>query len=279
MSFLFASKLNDLRHRVCRYIPVPEIVPVFTDGHYLGSRAVAGTFETQVLEALDQNGAPMREAMLAFGLDPENVHAAARSRTDLATYVEVHIEQGPVLENEGFAVGVVTAIAGATRLGVHYSGEAGHAGTVPMDLRRDALAAAAEAVLFIERRCQAPGLVGTVGRITASPGAVNVIPGEVEFSVDLRAGDDAARHQALDDVLLELQAIADARNISLTVTRTHDAGSTACDTDLSDQLARAVAAVGVPVRRLPSGAGHDAAAMSALVPAAMLLDFMCAFGA
>src|SRR5206468_257916 len=155
----------------------------------LGSRAVAGTFDESVLNARDANGLTMREAMVRFGLDPEHIGAAARTRRELHAYVELHIEQGPVLEAQNLPVGVVTAIAGATRLAARLTGMAGHAGTVPMALRRDALSGAAECIGAIEQFCRtdANGLVGTVGYIHAKPGATNVIPGEVSFTIDMRA--------------------------------------------------------------------------------------------
>ena len=159
----------------------------------LGSRAVAGTFDASVLNGRDRAGISMREALAQFGLDPLHIGAAARTRRELHAYVELHIEQGPVLEQQNLAVGVVTAIAGATRLAVSLTGMAGHAGTVPMALRRDALAGAAECIAAIEAFCKADdgGLVGTVGYINAAPGATNVIPGQVSFTIDMRAPTDA----------------------------------------------------------------------------------------
>ena len=157
----------------------------------LGSRAVAGTLDLKVLEATDQDGRTLAEALRRFGLDPQALGSAARRREELLAYVELHIEQGPVLERAGLPVGCVTSINGATRLQVRMQGMAGHAGTVPMAARQDALAAAAEAILAVEQRCcQEQHLVGTVGRIDASPGAVNVIPGECRFTIDVRAPED-----------------------------------------------------------------------------------------
>src|SRR6187551_3601177 len=149
----------------------------------LGSRAVAGTFDESVLNTRDSDGVAMRDALVQFGLDPDHIGAAARSRRELLAYLELHIEQGPVLEARNLPVGVVTAIAGATRLAARLTGMAGHAGTVPMALRRDALAGAAECICMVEEFCKTDeaGLVGTVGYITAMPGATNVIPGLVSF--------------------------------------------------------------------------------------------------
>lgn len=237
----------------------------------LGSRAVAGTFKAEVLDNVDQDGVSMRAALRAFGLDPEKIGAAARRREDVLAYAELHIEQGPVLEAEGLAVGVVTAINGATRCAVEIDGIAGHAGTVPMSLRQDALAAAAECVLAIERRCGAePELVGTVGKLECLPGAVNVVPGKVRFTIDIRAPRDPLRLAAVDDVLAAMKAVAARRNVRLGVTKTHEGGVAACAPWLMDQIGAAIAAEGVPVRKLPSGAGHDGMAIIDLTDIGML---------
>jgi len=237
----------------------------------LGSRAVAGTFKAEVLDNVDKDGVSMREALRAFGLDPARIGAAAHRREDILAYAELHIEQGPVLEAEGLPVGVVTAINGATRCAVEVDGMAGHAGTVPMSLRQDALAAAAECVLAIERRCgREPELVGTVGKLECLPGAVNVVPGKVRFTIDIRAPRDAMRLAAVDDVLGEMRAIATRRNVQLTVAKTHEGGVAACAPWLMEQIGAAIAAEGVPVRELPSGAGHDGMAIIDVAPIGML---------
>lgn len=237
----------------------------------LGSRAVAGTFKPEVLDNVDQDGVTMRAAMRAFGLDPDRIGAAARRREDVLAYAELHIEQGPVLEAEGLSVGVVTAINGATRFAVEVDGMAGHAGTVPMSLRQDALAAAAECVLAVERRCDGESeLVGTVGKLECLPGAVNVVPGKVRFTIDLRAPRDAMRLAAVDDVLAAMRTIAARRNVRLAVTKTHEGGVAACAPWLMEQIGAAIAAEGVPVRRLPSGAGHDGMAIIDIADIGML---------
>jgi allantoate deiminase len=237
----------------------------------LGSRAVAGTFKAEVLDNVDKDGVSMRAAMRAFGLDPANIGAAARRRGDVLAYAELHIEQGPVLEAEGLPVGVVTAINGATRLAVEIEGVAGHAGTVPMTLRQDALAAAAECVLAVERRCGAePELVGTVGKLECLPGAVNVVPGKVRFTIDIRAPRDAMRLAAVDDVLAEMRSIAARRNVRLAAAKTHEGGVAACAPWLMEQIGAAIAAEGIPVRKLPSGAGHDGMAIIDLTDIGML---------
>ena len=237
----------------------------------LGSRAVAGTFKPEVLDNVDANGVSMRAAMRESGLDPERIAQAGHRREDVLAYAELHIEQGPVLEAEGLAVGVVTAINGATRLAVEVEGFAGHAGTVPMNLRRDALAVAAECVLAIERRCSSvPELVGTVGKLETLPGAVNVIPGKVRFTIDIRSPRDPERLAAFSEVVAELQAIAKRRGVSIKVTKTHEGGVAKCAPWLQEQIGAAIEAEGIAVRKLPSGAGHDGMAMVELCDIGML---------
>ena len=237
----------------------------------LGSRALAGTFDRTVLDRADGDGVTMADALTRFGLDPAAIGAAARRPDELLGYVELHIEQGPVLEAEGLAVGCVTAISGATRLAVTVEGMAGHAGTVPMAGRRDALAAAAECVLLVERRAAAePDLVGTVGRIEAGPGAVNVVPGSARFTVDLRAPADARRAAALADLIAGFEAIGRHRGVTITAAKTHDAASAPCAPWLADQIRDAIEHEGHALRSLPSGAGHDGMAIAALTDIAMI---------
>ena len=238
----------------------------------LGSRAVAGTFVESVLNSRDRAEISMREAMVQFGLDPEHVGAAARARRELLAYVELHIEQGPVLEQKNLPVGVVTAIAGATRLAAHLTGMAGHAGTVPMALRRDALSGAAECIVAIEEFCKTDeaGLVGTVGYIDAMPGATNVIPGRVNFTIDIRAPTDAHRKRAVADIVRRIEAIAKRRNLALQIDVTHENRTVPCAPWLKTQVAEAVAAEGYGVFELPSGAGHDGMAMIDVADVAMI---------
>lgn len=236
-----------------------------------GSRAIAGTFDPASLEKRDADGINMGDALRRFGGDPAAIATAARRAEQALAYVELHIEQGPVLEAKGLPLGVVTAIAGASRYAVEVSGEAGHAGTVPMGLRRDALAAAAEAVLLVERRCGAvPGLVGTVGRFAVAPGAVNVIPGCAPFTLDIRAAEDSVRRTAVDDILRGLAAICRRRGVRLDVAQIDEHGSTACAPWIMAQIERAIAAQGVTPLALPSGAGHDAMALAGLVDVGMV---------
>jgi allantoate deiminase len=237
----------------------------------LGSRAVAGTFDESVLNSRDSHGISMREALSQFGLDPGQLGAAARTRNELLAYVELHIEQGPVLEAEHLPVGVVTAISGATRLAAVLTGMAGHAGTVPMALRRDALTGAAECIAAIESFCRAePGLVGTVGAINAMPGASNVIPGRVSFTIDMRAASDAHRRKAVADVVRQVEQIAKRRELALQVDVTHENRTVPCASWLKRQVADAIAGEGFRVFELPSGAGHDGMAMIDIADVAML---------
>ncbi|HEU4353927.1 MAG TPA: allantoate amidohydrolase [Burkholderiales bacterium] len=237
----------------------------------LGSRAVAGIFDERALEAKDQNGKTMREALREFGLDPARIPQMARKNGEVLAYAELHIEQGPVLEAEGLPVGVVVAINGFSRLRATLRGAAGHAGTVPMRLRRDALAGAAECVLAIERIVKGHAeLVGTVGRIEAKPGAINVIPGEVLFTIDVRAPQDALRKHAVAAIRAEIDSIARKRNLDGEVQLLQEFASTACAPRLIEQMERAVERQGSPVRRLPSGAGHDGMALAAITGVCML---------
>src|ERR1700730_14852762 len=238
----------------------------------LGSRAVAGTFVESALAVKDETGVSMRRALIEFGLDPEHIGAAARSRRELYAYIELHIEQGPVLEAHNLPVGVVTAIAGATRLAARLTGMAGHAGTVPMRLRQDALTGAAECIGAIEELCRTDedGLVGTVGYIHAEPGATNVIPGQVHFTMDLRAPTDTHRKRAVTDIVRQIEAIAKRRHLALQVDVTHDNRTVPCAPWLKAQMAAAVTAEGYPVFGLPSGASPDCLAMVDIADMAML---------
>ncbi|CAN7363065.1 allantoate amidohydrolase [Phenylobacterium sp. LjRoot225] len=245
----------------------------------LTSRAVAGTLDPQELDIGDDQGVTLADALAGFGLDKDRFASARRRQGSVLAYFEAHIEQGPTLEAEGLALGVVTSIAGQRRFSVTLTGAAGHAGTSSMTLRRDALAAAAEAVLAIERiaRDGPADLVATVGRLAVAPGAANVIPGRVDFTIDVRAGGDADRDAAAGLILEALSAIAASRAVGLEVQETHVLAASPCDPALTDRLAEAVAATGQAPRRLVSGAGHDAMVMAALAPTAMLF-IRCAGG-
>lgn len=235
----------------------------------MASRAVAGTWDDDWLAIEDANGVTLAEAAREFGLDPATMGVAGAGGTP-AGYLEVHIEQGPVLESLDAPVGVVTAIAGARRRAVRVTGSAAHAGTAPMHLRRDALVAAAEAVVAIETIAREHGVVATVGKLDNAPNGINVVPGEVRFTIDARAAEDAARDAALVDIDAALAAIARARDVDVAIEELHRASAVACDEGLAALFAEAVAAANLPVHRLPSGAGHDAMAIADLCPVAML---------
>jgi allantoate deiminase len=263
------SCIADL-HRRGRRFPFAIEVTGFADEEgvrfastLLGSRAVAGTFNERVLADRDEAGISMRDALIEFGLDPDHIGAAARAPSELLAYIELHIEQGPVLEAQNLPVGVVTAISGATRLAASLTGMAGHAGTVPMALRRDALTGAAECIVAIEELCRTDpgGLVGTVGYIHANPGATNVIPGQVSFTMDIRATTDTHRRKAVADIVRRVESIAKARTLQLQVDVTHENRTVPCAPWLRSQIAEAIAGEGFPVFELPSGAGHDGMAM------------------
>jgi hydantoinase/carbamoylase family amidase len=267
----------DLHRRGVR-LPVAIEVVAFGDEEgvrfgvtLIGSKAMAGAFNPAWLEATDAGGLSMRDALREFGGDPDAVASVDRRGKGVVAFIESHIEQGPVLLNAGLSLGVVTAIAGASRIRCVVTGLAGHAGTVPMSARQDALAAASEMVLALERHCTVqPGLVGTVGRMTVLPGAVNVIPQDVEFTVDLRSGVDATRHAALKALRVEFAAIAARRRVELAFEPFFELTASPCDDHLQRQFADAIAAQGLPVRHLPSGAGHDAMSFPAVCPIAML---------
>lgn len=236
-----------------------------------GSRTIAGTIDLATLNVTDAEGVSLRDALVHFGCDPEAIAGEARRREDVAAFVEVHIEQGPVLESEGLPVGTVTAINGASRFAVTLEGMAGHAGTVPMHLRRDALAGAAEMVAAIEQRAAAEeGLVATVGRLAVSPGAINVIPGKVTFTLDIRAPENEQRNAAVAALKEKLSAIAKRRGLEMEIELLYEEGAVACDEGLMRQLDAAIERQGMRALRLPSGAGHDAMALSALCPIAMM---------
>ena len=236
-----------------------------------GSRGVSGTLDAAVLDTRDAQGVSIADALRQFGLDGSRFAQVARRKGQVLAYAELHIEQGPVLEADGLPVGVVSAINGFSRLRATLRGEAGHAGTVPMHLRRDALAAAAECVLAIERIARSdPALVGTVGRIEAKPGAINVIPGEVQFTIDFRAPRDTLREEAVRSAVNAVQEVAGRRRLTASIEKIQELGVTACAPWLIEQFEGAVAAQDVRVRRLPSGAGHDGQAIQAIADVAML---------
>jgi hydantoinase/carbamoylase family amidase len=240
---------------------------------YIGSSAVAGRFDPAMLERKDGGGMPLADVIRESGFDLDAIPRIARSRDQLLGYLEVHIEQGPVLLDEGLPAGIVSAIAGNVRYAVEIEGEAGHAGTVPMGSRHDALAAASEIVLFVEKRCSQPGqggLVGTVGRLSVPNSAINVIPRRCEFTLDIRSGDDAVRDAAVADIVAEMEQIAKRRGVSLSTKELLRAPAVPCSPRLQGELAAAFGRAGVTPRTLPSGAGHDAVMFDGLTDLAMI---------
>ena len=238
---------------------------------FLGSSAVTGSFDMALLDQEDAEGITMRDALAAAGHDPAAIPSIARDPASLLGFVEVHIEQGPVLLQHGLPLGVVTAIAGSSRYLVELAGVASHAGTTPMGMRRDAAAAAAEIVLLVEQRCAKRGaLVGTVGQLEVPSGSVNVVPGACRLSLDIRAADDAQRLAAVDDILAGISAICARRGIEEKLWKLVEADAVPCAPRLMDRLGEAAVRAGLPRFDLPSGAGHDAMRMAALTDVAML---------
>ena len=239
---------------------------------FLGSRAIVGRFESGVLQRLDEQGITLGEAIRDVGRDVAAIPAIARNPAEVACFVEVHIEQGPVLLEAALPVGVVTGIAGSIRRMVTVKGLSGHAGTVPMGSRRDAAAAAAEIVLAVESRCSAePGLVGTVGQLQVRGGAVNVIPGQCDLSIDIRSSRDAPRDAADAAVGADIALIQARRRVTVEQTKVLEAPSVPCAPAIQEAWAASIERItGQPATRLPSGAGHDAMMMANLTDIGML---------
>lgn len=243
-----------------------------------GARAVAGRFDPAALDVCDASGVSLRRALTEFGCDPARIPGIRRDPAAVLGYVEVHIEQGPVLEERDLPVGIVTAISGASRFTITIDGVAGHAGTVPMNLRRDACTAAAEMILAVERvASMRRDVVATVGRIAIAPSAVNVIASRAEFSLDLRSPSDEARHAAVRDLKRAFEAIAAYRNVQSTIVAFYEEDAAVCSPAIVAALEKSVAAQGIAPLRLPSGAGHDGLAIANLCPFGMLF-LRCAAG-
>jgi allantoate deiminase len=237
---------------------------------FLGSRAVAGTFDFETLGLEDAEGVRVDEAIRSFGLDPAQISAAVLDKSATG-FLEIHIEQGPVLEAEGLHVAAVSAIAGQTRLKLAFGGHANHAGTTPMNLRKDALAAAAELITAVEALGKkTDGLVATVGRIVVEPNAGNVVPGYAQVSLDVRHASDAVRTAAINSLLASAHSICSRRKISLERTDQLEQAAVPMDSTMTRLLSEAIEAAGFAAKAMPSGAGHDAMIMAARLPTAML---------
>ena len=238
---------------------------------FLGSSALTGRFDGRWLDQRDADGVTMRDAMATAGLVPDEIPALARDPARYLAFVEVHIEQGPVLTDADLPLGVVTSINGSVRYAGEIVGIASHAGTTPMHHRRDAAAAAAELVSYAERRgAGAPDLVATVGVLEVPNGSINVVPGRCRFSLDVRATTDVVRDECAADIGHELAAICARRGVRFELTQTMSASAARCADPWRERWEHAVAALGLPIRRLPSGAGHDAMKLAEIMPQAML---------
>jgi allantoate deiminase len=237
---------------------------------FIGSRGLIGDIDDALLSRRDRAGVSVSEAIAAFGLDPSGV-GEARVYDDALGYLEFHIEQGPVLESLKLSLGVVDSIVGQSRIEVRFEGAANHAGTTPMDLRKDSLAGAAEWISAVEREARtSTGAVATVGRIHVSPGASNVIAGSTSASLDVRHADDGVRRALVSGLLDWAGQIAARRGLTVSWESRLDQSAVPMDSSLTQLLECAVAKAGQPVHRMPSGAGHDAMIVARKMPAAML---------
>jgi len=238
----------------------------------IGSKALAGEFSPDWLALTDVNGVSMEQAMTEFGLTPNDYSSSALKPEELIAYWEAHIEQGPVLESVDQALGVVTAIAGAKRAIISFIGHSGHAGTTPMHLRKDSLAAAAEFIVSIEQLAKNSknGEVATVGQIEAKPGATNVIPGKTLMSLDIRAQNAPDLDALLSDIRSSVEKIVEERNLAFDWQWTHQAGAVDCDSEIQQLFKSACVVNSENSPFLPSGAGHDAMAIAKVCPIGML---------
>jgi allantoate deiminase len=237
---------------------------------FIGSRAVAGRFDHVLLERKDADGITLADAIRAFGLDPTRIGEAVLDE-DAAAFFEIHIEQGPVLEAENLSLASVTAIVGQTRLTAEFTGKANHAGTTPMPLRQDALAAAAEWIAVVEQMASSTeGLVATVGKIAVEPNVGNVIPGKATVSLDVRHARDSVRMSAVKQLLEDATAIAERRGLTVQHQGQLEQPAVSMDERLTSFVADAIEAAGLPAKLMTSGAGHDAMVLAACVPTAML---------
>lgn len=258
-------------------LPMPIEVIAFSEEEgvrfgvpFLGSRAVAGRFDSALLSLEDADGVRLDRTIRDFGLNPESLSEAAAD-DQVIGFVEFHIEQGPVLETEGLSVAAVSGIVGQTRLSLEFAGRASHAGTVPMQLRRDALAGAAEWITAVEQLAKhSDGLVATVGKIVVTPNAGNVIPGTAVVSLDARHIDDKVRITTVETLLEKANAIGARRDLALQCVRQLDQPAVSMDERLTAFLTESMEAAGFPAKLMASGAGHDAMVMASRMPVAML---------
>lgn len=236
----------------------------------IGSRAVSGNWDPNWAKLHCSEGLNMQEAMQNFGLDINEVSKASRKDDNLLAFVELHIEQGPVLEQNDLPVGIVSSIAGAKRFMLTVKGKAGHAGTVPMTMRQDSIVAFGLMVTAIKEIACRHNVVATVGRVNNYPNAVNVISETTEFSLDIRAEKDELRNRAINEIQSQLNKIAEQNQVSINWKQTHSASAVACDEKLKTMLSEAVTQSGISPLILLSGAGHDAMEIASICPMAML---------
>jgi beta-ureidopropionase / N-carbamoyl-L-amino-acid hydrolase len=278
LGILTAIAVVDRLHRTRAKLPFHIDVIAFSEEEgvrfsapYLGSGAVAGTFDESALARRDINDISLATVLRNEGVDLAIIQKLARRPETLRGYLEVHIEQGPVLLERDVPVGIVTSITGSARYRITVQGAAGHAGTVPMPLRRDAAAAAAEILLAVERRCRASAnLVGTVGQITVPHGLINVIPGSCELSLDIRSVDDGTRSAATHDIMAAIEEITGRRRVTASIRELSRHRATPCATAMQSAFAQAIARAGVEPFYLPSGAGHDAEQFGGVTDIGML---------
>jgi allantoate deiminase len=237
---------------------------------FLGSRALIGRLDETTLSLQDENGISIRQAIAEFGLNPNEIPQAARHSNSLA-FLEFHIEQGPVLESLDLPLAAVESIAGQSRFALSFLGRANHAGTTPMHLRHDAVAAAAEWITMVEQMAaQTSGLVATVGSVLTKPGAVNVIAGEATVTLDIRHSDDSIRARAAASLIQHAESIAERRGLKLKSVQTMNQPAVGLDSFLIDQVERAICKAGCTAHRMASGAGHDAMILAEKIPSAMI---------
>jgi allantoate deiminase len=237
---------------------------------FLGSLALVGELDAKTLARTDRNGISVAQAIQAYGLDPAQLPAAALANETFA-YLEFHIEQGPVLENEDTSLGIVEALVGQTRMELIFAGQANHAGTTPMHLRHDAMGAAAEWIVAVEDYASSHhGLVATVGKVEATPGAGNVIAGKVTASLDIRHADDSVREASVIAILQLAETAATRRGVHVTSSKQLEQPAVPLDPHLATLLNKSATQAGFQGRRMTSGAGHDAMILAPRIPSAML---------
>jgi beta-ureidopropionase / N-carbamoyl-L-amino-acid hydrolase len=278
LGILTAIVVVEHLHRTRRKLPFHIDVMAFSEEEgvrfsapYLGSGAIAGHFDESALARRDLNDISLATVLRKEGVDLETIQKLARRPETLRGYLEVHIEQGPVLLEKDLPVGIVTSITGSARYRVSVQGAAGHAGTVPMPLRRDAAAAAAEIVLAVELRCRASAnLVGTVGQLMVPHGLINVIPGSCELSLDIRSVDDDTRSAATHDIMAAIEEIAGRRRVAASIKELARHRATPCAPAMQSAFAQAISKAGITPFYLPSGAGHDAEQFAGVTDIGML---------